>query len=235
LGIPTASEIDVCKNFVKIYVEDRTQFDKVVSEGKISVNVITVEKLVYLETKTYGGLTLTTRTSGFAVKNSSGTKVITTDAHCNNSKIYNRSSLTFQSENYGTYYDIQWHTAPGFTVTNKVRFPLGTFNITAAKSRSQQQVGNWVEKYGKSSGYTAGYISSLTFKPGTQFQATFIRVKNTAGYSDLPRGGDSGYPWFNLNTAWRSHCGSPGDDSNDAYYMAINYVSGIGVSVMTFP
>lgn len=42
-------------------------------------------------------------------------------------------------------------------------------------------------------------------------------------------------PWFVTNTAWGSHCGSPGDDPNDAYYMAINYVSGIGVSVMTSP
>jgi len=239
MGIPTASEVDVYKNCVKVYVVDRVKFDKAVSGEKLilpyCVDVVTVEKLVYLEAEIYGGLSLTTCTSGFAVKNSSGIKGITTAGHCNNSQSYSGSSLTFQSENYGTYYDIQWHTAPGFTVTNKVKFPLGTFNVTGTKSRSQQQVGNWVAKYGKSSGYTAGYISSLTFKPGTQFQATFIRVDNTAGYGDLSSGGDSGCPWFVSNIARGSHCGAPGSDPNDAYYMAINYVSGIGVSVMTSP
>lgn len=53
LGIPTASEVDVYENCVKVYVEDRVQFDKAVSEGKLvlpdCVEVITVESLIYLE------------------------------------------------------------------------------------------------------------------------------------------------------------------------------------------
>ena len=53
LGIPTASEVDVYKNCVKVYVVDRVKFDKVVSEKKLvlpdCVDVITVESLVYLE------------------------------------------------------------------------------------------------------------------------------------------------------------------------------------------
>jgi hypothetical protein len=110
-------------------------------------------------------------------------------------------------------------------------------NITATKSRDQQLVGDLVYKYGKTTGRTVGYISSKVYQPqgGTNPQATFIRVDNTAGSSDLSEPGDSGGPWFIANTALGSHCGSPYGDSNDAYYMAINYVSGIGVSVMTSP
>jgi hypothetical protein len=237
LGIPVGSEINVYENRVKVYVVNRVQFDSAVSEGRLAlpgcVDVITVESLVYLEDEIFGGLSLSTCTSGFAVKNSSGTKGITTAAHCDNNQSYSGVSLPFQSENYGTYYDIQWHTSPGFTVTNKIKSSSSsTTSITATIPRVQQIIGSFVAKYGKSTGFTAGYVSSQTFKPGTQFQATFIRVNNTAGYYDLSSGGDSGCPWFVGNTAWGSHCGSPGDDPNDAYYMAINYISGIGVSVM---
>lgn len=107
-------------------------------------------------------------------------------------------------------------------------------NITATKSRSQQWVGALVYKYGKTTGFGGGYISSLYYWPSGHM-ATFIRVNNTAGYSPLALGGDSGGPWFMASTAWGSCFGFPGDDPNDAIYMAINYVSGIGVSVMTSP
>jgi len=166
-------------------------------------------------------------------------KGITTAAHASNTQSYGGVNLPFQSANYGTYYDIQWHTAPGFTVTNKIKYRSDGTNmsITTTKHRSQQWVGALVYKYGKISGFGAGYISSLTFRPSyvPNAQATFIRVDNTAGYSNLSSDGDSGGPWFTAYTAWGSHCTHPGDDPNDAVYMAINYVSGIGVSIMTSP
>jgi len=247
LGIPVASDVNVYKNRVEIAVLDRTKIDSAVSEGKLVlpwyVDVITVDSLGELEVEIYGGLSLSTGTSGFAVKNSSGTKGITSAGHCGNNQSYNGSSLIFQSENYGTYYDIQWYTPPvfpSFTVTNKIKVSsIGTTNtITATKSRIYQFIGSLVYKYGKSSGFTAGFISSISYQPVSvppNAQATFIRVDNTAGYSPLSGSGDSGCPWFVSNTAWGSHCGSPYGDSNDAYYMAINYVSGIGVSIMTAP
>jgi len=51
MEIPVASEIDVYKNCVKVYVVERDQFDRAVSEGKLvlpdCVDVITVESLGY--------------------------------------------------------------------------------------------------------------------------------------------------------------------------------------------
>jgi hypothetical protein len=65
--------------------------------------------------------------------------------------------------------------------------------------------------------------------------STFIRVNNDQGYSDLASPGDSGGPWFLVGTAYGINSGEPGSDLNDAIYMAINYVSSLGVSVLTAP
>ena len=83
--------------------------------------------------------------------------------------------------------------------------------------------------------FTCGYIASANLRmPGSS--ATFIWVDNTAGYSNLSSGGDSGGPWFLGNDAYGTHVGSPGDDNDDAVYMAVNYISaGIDVDVMTSP
>jgi hypothetical protein len=239
LGIPVASEIDVYTNHVKIYVIDRARFDDAIVDGKLRVpacvDVVTVESLGTLDTDIYGGLALTTCTSGFAVKTAGGTKGITTAGHIVSEQSYGGHNLPFQDEEYGTSYDIQWHTAPDFTVVNDIQWYTGyVCDITSTKSRSDQSIGGWVAKYGKTTEFTAGHISSKTYQPAG-LSATFIRVDNDGGYDDLSQGGDSGGPWFNNHTAYGSHCGSVAGDMDDAYYMAIDYVSILGVSVMTSP
>ncbi len=241
--IPVESDINVFNNSVELYVAkaNKSQFDNALQRGnirlpdKVKVRVITVDAMMNLEANIYGGLPLSTCTSGFSVKEGI-TKGITTAGHCSNIQSYNGNNLPFQSQNWAGSYDIQWHTAPGYTVTNKIQWwsDGSTRDITATKSRSSQAIGNYVCKYGMTSHYTCGYISSKNFMH--QGQATYIRVDNTAGYDDLSSGGDSGGPWFLSNTAYGTHVGSPGDDPNDAVYMAVNYVeSGLGVSVMTSP
>src|SRR3989304_8702882 len=218
MGIPVDSAIDVYKNCVKVYVaeQNRTKLNRALSEGKLvlpdCVEVETIDSLAEPVAEIYGGLSLSDGTSGFSVKNSSGTKGITTAAHCSNSQSYSGTSLPFQSQNHGTYYDIQWHTAPDFTVTNKLKTNSGgtTMSITATMPRSQQWVGALVYKYGKATGRTAGYIKALNYRPSSDHvpnpQATFIWVDDTAGYSPLCDHGDSGGPWFPAYTAWGSTC-----------------------------
>jgi len=244
--IPVESDINIYNNSVELYMtkSDRSRFDDALQRNEIQlpdkVRVITVEAeaMGILEADIYGGLPLSTCTSGFSVKEGI-TKGITTAGHCSNTKSYSGNNLPFQSENWAGSYDIQWHTAPGYTVTNKIRWWSDgtTRDITATKSRSSQAIGNYVCKYGKTSHYTCGYISSKNFKPTVpNAEATYIRVDNTAGYDDLSSGGDSGGPWFLSNTAYGTHHGAPTADPNDAVYMAVNYVeSGLGVSVMTSP
>ena len=240
--IPVESDIDVTTGKVNIYVAERSRLDDAVQRGNISlpenVDLVTVSTMGQLDADIYGGLPLSECTSGFAVKKSDGTKGITTAAHCANYLTYDGEDLVFQLGRRGRSYDIQWHTAPGFTVTNKVRSNEDgrTRRITGTVSRSAQSVGEYVCKYGKTTDYTCGYIHNKNYQPQSipNSKATFIRVDNTADDDNLSEGGDSGGPWFMLNDAYGTHVGSPTGDSNDAFYMAVNYISqGISVEVMT--
>jgi len=247
-GVPVDSGINVHENRVELYVAkaNKGQFDNALQRKEISLpeNVIVkpVESLAEPTSNIYGGLPLSTCTSGFSVKKGWWpfiTKGITTAGHCSNTQSYNGNNLPFQSEKYQGSYDIQWHTAPGYTVTNKIRTSSGgsTRDITATKSRSSQTIGGYVCKYGKTTHYTCGRISDKNYKPSyvPNAESTFIRVASTEGFGDLSEPGDSGGPWFLSNTAYGTMSGQiePGDD---AIYMAVNYVeSGLGVSVMTSP
>lgn len=250
-GIPANSGINVYNNTVELYVvkADRSRFDNALQRREVrlpdKVRIITVEALADDTVDIYGGLSLSGCTSGFSVKQGwiFITKGITTAGHCSDTQSYSGTSLPFQSENWAGSYDIQWHTAPGYTLTNKIKVGNGfTRDITATKSRSNQAIGEYVCKYGMTTAYTCGYISDKNFNPQTQQnkEPTFIRVKNTAGWDTLTDSGDSGGPWFNSNTAYGTTKAkiTPGTNGvgTDAVYMAVDYLeSGLGVSVMTSP
>ncbi len=143
LDIPVESGINVFENRVELYVAkaDWARFDEAMQEGKMrlpdNVVVIPVEEMGKPNADIYGGLPLSSCTSGFSVRQTGdpGYKGITTAGHCPNSLSYNGTSLTFMSEILGGSYDIQWHRAPGFTVTNKIRWRSdgSTRDITATK------------------------------------------------------------------------------------------------------
>lgn len=233
IKIPVESGINVFENRVELYVVERSQFDSTLQEVRIElpeyVKVITVSELSIRETDIFAGLALTTCTSGFSVVNSSGTKGIITAAHCSNSQSYNGTSLPFQGSAYGGSYDFQWHTAPGFTVRNLAYDGSGNRYIYSTKHRNNQALNSWVCKYGKTSGYTCGFITNKDFRPGdpSSWSATFILVHRDG--VDLSSTGDSGGPWFLGNTAYGVHSGGVGDD---AYYMAVNYVDYLDLTVL---
>lgn len=244
LGIEVESQVNVFENRVELFVTDWARLDEAAQRGEVqlpaSVEVIIVEKMGKPDADIYGGLSLSSCTSGFSVRqtNDPGYKGITTAGHCSNTQSYNGTSLTFMSQIFTGSYDIQWHRAPGFTVTNKIKDGSNTTrNITATLHRNNQTIGGYVCKYGMTTGYTCGYISAKNYCPSyvPSCGATFIRVDNTAGWNNLSSGGDSGGPWFLVNTAYGTHSGEPGPNPNDAIYMAVNYVGGLGVSVMTAP
>jgi len=252
-NIPINSNINVFENCIELYVKtgdydllkNALQKTKIYDEVKNKVKIIQVEALAEDCTDIYGGLSLRNCTSGFAVKkwdlwSWSWIKGITTAGHCSNTQSYNGNNLPFQSQNWAGSYDIQWHTAPGYTVTNKIQSQSwgSTRTITAKKSRNNQQIGEYVCKYGMTTYYTCGYICSKDFNPQTQQNnvPTFILVNNTAGWNVLASYGDSGGPWFKGNTAYGTLKGvfTSGPNAGDAYYMAVNYVeSGLGVTVIT--
>ena len=243
-NIPAESEIDVKTGKVKVYVVERGRLDNAIQRGNVSlpekVDLVTVSEMGRLEADIYGGLPLTTCTSGFAVKDSVGTKGITIAGHCRNVQAYDGEDLDYEDEEFGTSYDIQWHTAPDFDVTNKIRSTSSgaTRRITGTIGRGSQSVGEHVCKYGRSSHYTCGYIESKDYESSRipNSTATFIRVNNTAGYDNLSDSGDSGGPWFHFNNAYGTHVGEPTGDSGDAFYMAVSFISpALGVTVLTTP
>ncbi len=240
-GIPVDSEINIYENRVKVKVaeSDRFRFDNALQNGELriprDVDINVVPELAKPVADIYGGLSLSDSTIGFAVR-AGTTKGISASGHASNSQYYGGYSLPFQQERLETHYDVQWHTAPNFTVVNKIQWwsDGDTRNITGTVGRGTQAVGDYVVKYGKTTHYTGGHILSkdvsLAYIPNCQ--PTFIHVDDDAGYSPLAAGGDSGSPWFLGYDAWGITCAASG---GDAYYMAVNYMSGIGVSVMTSP
>lgn len=128
---------------------------------------------------------------------------------------------------------MQWHDDATHSAVNKFVSSSSTTirSITATKSRTSQTVGEYVCKYGITTGYTCGYISDKNFKPSSPSNAlsTYIRVHRDG--VNLSEGGDSGGPWFNSNTGYGIHKCGIGDDS---CYTAINYVAScLSLTVLT--
>lgn len=176
----------------------------------------------------YNGLAYCT--SGFSCKNSAGTKGILTAGHAANSLTYNGAALPMISEQNSGAVDAQWHTTAGYTPKNWIWDGYSGRSITAVENRADQVQGEYVAKYGITTGFTWGYIVSTTYCP-PEHLPFFILVHRDG--ANLSEGGDSGGPWFSGNTVYGIHTGGNG---NDAYYMAVDpYAQFIGVTVMASP
>lgn len=196
LGIRISSAVNIPNNRAELYALDPAQVTaglrKANAQLPDNVDVVKFTELSRDVADIFGGKALTTCTSGFSVKNSSGTKGVTTAGHCNNSQSYSGVSLPFMSGTTGGVYDIQWHRGDhAFTVRNLIWD--GTYNrfIYSVKFRASQSVGEWVCKYGMTTGYACGTIAT------TSQDGVNIRVDNMT-----VQGGDSGGPWFWNNTAY---------------------------------
>lgn len=229
-GIRADGGLDLRANRAEVYVRpaNAAAARAVLAGARGEATVVSVDHLARPEHGDFlhGGLHLSTCTSGFTVTNSSGRKGITTSAHCGNSQSHDGKALSFVSERQGGSYDIQWHDRSGATFNATFWDGDSHRNVTGTRSRSNQSVGDYVCKYGKTTGYTCGYIETTSYC--YDGACTWIRVGRD-GYN-LSEGGDSGGPWFNGGTAFGSHTLGIGDDSA---YMAVNYFGGISVSVVT--
>ena len=124
LDIRVDSGINVFANRVELYAVDKTALDHALRAANIQlraeVEVVERGHLSRPAGNIYGGLALSECTSGFSVQDSSGTKGITTAAHCPDELSYEGTALSHQSGVEGGSADVQWHTAPGFTVKNRI-------------------------------------------------------------------------------------------------------------------
>ncbi|HEX6096967.1 MAG TPA: PKD domain-containing protein [Thermoanaerobaculia bacterium] len=237
-GVPFNSDIDVPANRVELHVTEPEKLQaKLAAAGAHlpeGVVVKRVPRLAQSETKITGGVALSTCTAGFTVRhNTSGELGVSTAAHCGNTQAYQGVNLPFRLEDNNTDQDVQWHSACDiFEVTNEFDSGIGIRAVVGTIPRDNQAIGSVVCKNGMTTGHTCGTISSKTFDLGANHNATFIRMNNYPS-ANLSEAGDSGGPWFVDNYAYGTHFGAPGDDANDSIYMAINYISSLGVSVLT--
>jgi hypothetical protein len=255
VGIKTDSWVDVIENRVVVYIEkDQKSFlDNAINTGIIKmpskVKIAEVEELTHPTTDIYGGLTLDSIpyiwhacTSGFAVEDNSSNDVgIITAGHCTDSLYYSPYSLTHEDEEYWGNYDVQWHTVSQYlTVTPEIQINEygSTQTIYGQINRGSQTIGSFFGKYGFVTHFTCGQLQSKTWCPSDSVpnaQPTWMLVNNYFDYDDLVALGDSGGPWFNNGYALGITHGAGTDDYGNQYavYMAIDYISGVGVSLMT--
>lgn len=235
LRVPADLDIDIRNNRVELYVTDRTEFNAALSaaESSLSSRVVVreVETLAVDEADIYGGLPLSSCTTGYGIQHRQSFLLgIVTSGHCN-SQSYSGTNLPLQQSLYTGPYDVQWHRPASYSVKNLIKTgSSSTRSITGTRSRSSQSVGNFVAKHGKTTGYTYGYITSKDYLPSWMSGATATYIRVSRSGADLSSGGDSGGPWYSGNTAYGVHkCGL----GNDSCYMAVNYVDGLDVRLLT--
>lgn len=194
-GVLFSSAINISQNQAELYVEDSSLLTNglLKADAQLPANVKVVEsELPRNAADIGGGESLTTCTSGFSVVDPGGIKGITTAGHCNNTQSYSGVDLHFMSGTSGGAYDIQWHRADqAFTVGNRVWDGSSNRPIYNVRFRASQNVGDWVCKYGKTTGYGCGTIAT-TSQDGVNVRLDDISV-------DF---GDSGGPWFVNTTAY---------------------------------
>lgn len=200
-----------------------------------NTRVVQVQSLFQLQADMRGGRPLTNCTSGFTVRSDTGQLGISTAAHCSNSTVYEDVfiSLTFQSERFRDHYDVQWHTARcSDTMLNQIFDGTANRTINAAVGRNAQAIGAFVCKHGEATGATCGTIDGKSVRPIAipSADATFICVRNDN--VTISSGGDSGAPWFAGNSAYGIHSG--GNGSNQAVYMAVDYMEDRGYRVLDY-
>lgn len=243
---PFDLNINVFDNTIDLEVASLADFNAFVSESRMTLpdtaRIIVIDELAKPAANIYAGLALSSCTSGFSIsKNSSGTKGITTAGHCTNSISYSGTNLPYQPpQAYSGSFDVQWHTAPGFTVRNYAYDGISDSTpyyrvITGKTSRSNQAINDFYCKYGKVTNYGCGYLISKTRAPGyvPNVNATFMELHRDG--INLCSGGDSGGPIFTGAIALGLYSGCAGSGGiNNIFYMAINYAElGLGVTVPT--
>ena len=253
-GVRAESGLNVQKNHVEIYVlaQDRPKIAAQMTAAQMPafVDLVTVPALSQPMAEWYGGLPIRGQngncTTGFSIRrNTDGVRGVITAGHCDNLQIATFTGqgqyLVYKGEKYEGPYEVQWHTLAGYTPVNKIQWSQSgaTRYITSIKARNNQVIGAYVCKYGIESKYGCGNIADKNYllvyghqypQPKTPFTNTFIRVSSST--NPFLKLGDSGGPWYNGYTAYGIT--STGFGSNGVY-MAINYISGLGLSVLTIP
>lgn len=230
-GVRMNSDVNVFENRVELQVLDPQELLSMRTQLPPSVEIKRVKELAKPEAVIDGGSPLSTCTAGFTVVSPSYDMGVLTAGHCADQQSFQGIALPIRGQDVSGDQDVQWHsTCDLVQASNLFHSGIDLRPVLATRSRNYQPLGQFVCKNGKATGRTCGTIYSRSYDPGAAFNATFIYVKG--GTVNLSEEGDSGAPWFVEYDAYGIQSGGVG---NDAYYMAINYVSSLGVTVLTAP
>lgn len=245
LNIESTSRVMVSTGRVDFFVADPTAVKQLVATGALKVpSYVTFGQANRLDAArqadALGGRPLTggVCTSGFVVK-SSTTRYLMTAGHCGHTgtvMTYNGVALPVVGRNFqpNTSYDYQWHSTPGFTLTNLIDEGLPELRrINYVWPHANMIEDDFICKYGVITDFTCGSIVTkyynLVGHPG------YVLVRSPG--SNLSEKGDSGGPWFydQYNEAWGIHSDDGREDPNDAVFMPVSYISASNLSVLTTP
>ena len=186
-------------------------------------------------------------TTGFNVFDNARELGITTAGHCDDSMKYapTGTRLVWQDERDEGSLDIQWHkqrikqsATPG-QQTNSIDLingPTQSREITSVTPSTGYTVGEAVCKSGVFGDYKCGVITNMDSRSDHNGQeGSYIQVHN-ANNDVMSENGDSGGPVFRSKSAYgvihgRGDTGTP--YVNDMFYMPIERLSSLGVSVLT--
>lgn len=182
-------------------------------------------------------------TSGFNVVDANREIGILTAGHCDDALMYHSPSvqLAFQGEQDGGSYDVQWNKQSSGTPQQQRNVISGApsdLEITSVTDSSALPVGATVCKVGITTKLTCGEVADKSFQAVYKgVIGTSIRVRNSNN-NVMTESGDSGGPVFGGNSAHGVVHGRGGPNSpyrNDLFYMPIERISILGVSVITEP
>ncbi|HEX7149901.1 MAG TPA: PKD domain-containing protein [Thermoanaerobaculia bacterium] len=231
-GVAADHDINIFENRAELYVVDTDKLNAGLARARTripdGVLVKRVPRLATFEALT-GGVPINGCTSGFTVQAPNGELGVSTAGHCPDQQFFQGLNLPFRAQDNAGEQDVQWNSACDIVqVTNQFETGIGLRSCIGTRHRNNQVVNSLVWKYGRTTGRTWGKIESKSFN------GTFVRVDGDATGMNLSEPGDSGGPWFVEDLAYGIHQGAPGDDADDSIYMPINYISSIGVSVLTY-
>jgi hypothetical protein len=192
-------------------------------------------------------------TSGFAIKNSVGTKYMTTAAHCSDNLKDNASGATFTlvGQVKNATKDLQWHSVSStHTILPEFFADSQTVarKLTGRRTRASTTVGDNVCHQGRKTGYSCGYVAQTNFIPtysgacGTSTcSPVWVRVvgklssSSTSTLKCYP--GDSGGPVFASQTAFGLLKGTLTSGVNagqctEFYYMSTDEIYNQGFSLL---
>lgn len=235
-GIDFAAGVDQSENRVKVFVQTADDAMLLASVPLPESVVIIQQGLPTPAVEIYGGLSLTTCTSGFNVESSGGSEGVSTAGHCQNSQSYNGTNLPWQAGQTSGNTDAQWHTTPGFTDPNKIRVTMSgtTRNVTSRETLNQMVENEAVCKYGMTTLFDCGEIFIVPFNPGNSCVPsstnTYVYVVPNPSAGDMADPGDSGGPVFHDNPA-RAYGTVTCQSGADLIFMPQQFLANIGVTV----